>query len=145
MKTMARRLVFFVVAFGFFPAIGGAAWAGNWAVPLALGSVGEAKAQGLPSVPTGATAVCTSLVGTTIKVTWNTVTLATGYSIYESRTSASSGYSVVASAVTGTSWTSLSLSTGTYWFEVAASIGTNWVGPTSAATAGHTIGVLACL
>jgi hypothetical protein len=31
------------------------------------------------------------------------------------------------------------------WFEVAASIGTHWLGPASAATAGHTIGVLACL
>jgi hypothetical protein len=74
-------------------------------------------------------------------VSWTAVTPpangspAISYSILESVTSASSGYTVVATGVTGTSWTSGDLASGTYWFEVAASFGTNWLGSKSAATA----------
>ena len=100
----------------------------------------------LPLAPTGAAAACSGLVGGTIKVTWNPVTLtATSYSILESTTSASGGYSVVASSVTGTSWTSPTPSAGNYWFEVAATIGTHWLGPNSSATGESTIAVLSII
>jgi hypothetical protein len=58
--------------------------------------------------------------------------------VYQSITSATSGYSAVATVAT-TSWTSASLANNNYWYEVTATIGTNWTSTTSAATARRTI------
>lgn len=64
----------------------------------------------------------------------------TSYSVYDSTTSATAIFTLVASGVTGTSWTSGALSNNTnYWFEVAALIGTNWASATSAASGESTI------
>jgi hypothetical protein len=144
-KTPTRRVVFGVAFAVFLLAGASSASASNWSVPLAAGGAGEATARALPPDPTGAAAACSGLVGGTVKVTWNAVTLATSYSISESTTSASGGYSVVASSVTGTSWTSPALSAGNYWFEVAAGIGIHWLGPNSSPTGESTIAVLSLI
>ncbi|HLX89922.1 MAG TPA: neocarzinostatin apoprotein domain-containing protein, partial [Acidimicrobiales bacterium] len=45
-----------------------------------------------PRAPTGVTATCTSNLGTTVNVSWNAVDQATSYSVDESTTSATAGY-----------------------------------------------------
>ena len=77
-------------------------------------------------------------------ITWNAVGNATSYDIWQSQTSATSGYTRVATGITATTWTSPSLATGSYWFEVSARTGVNWTGPNSAATAKRTITVALC-
>ena len=119
-----------------------AAWAaGNWVVHLAAGSKGEAHAQTLPSAPTGVSAACAApTTSKTIKVTWSAVTHATTYSVYDSTTTATGTYTLVASGVATTSWTSGTLTTGThYWFEVVTNVGSNWTSAKSAASAESTI------
>jgi len=116
-----------------------AASASNWAETLQSGSTAESQSQTKPATPTGVGATCTSLFLTTVQVTWTAVPRATAYTVYESTTSSSTGFSAVATGVAGTSWTSGSLTLGSYWFEVAAYIGTNWASSNSAATAPRTI------
>jgi hypothetical protein len=140
-RHLPLRFAIFVGGVLFMP---GVATASNWANPLNQGSHGEGHTQALPAAPSGVSAACTSLTGKTIKVTWNAVTHASGYSIYQSTVSASSGYGLVASGITGTSWTSGTLSNATYWFEVAAKIGTNWASPNSTATGSHIIATAGC-
>ena len=122
----------------------GASAASNWATAINAGSNGEAQAQTAPSAPSGVTATCTSALQTTVDVSWNAVAHATTYTIFESTTSSSTGFSSVATGVVGTSWRSPSLPTGSYWFEVVAYVGTNWTSPNSAATAQRTIALLTC-
>ena len=123
----------------------GVASATAWTDALASGSKAQAQAQVLPSAPGGVSAACTSSSGKTIKVTWSAVAHATSYSVYKSTTSSSSGFSVTASGVSTTSWTSATLSNATYWFQVAADIGTNWQGANSASTASHVISSAGCV
>ncbi len=118
--------------------------ASSWLETLAPGSNAESHAQAQPSAPTGLSASCTSATAKTIKVTWGAVTHATSYSVYKSTTSSTTGYSLAASGVTGTSWTSATLSNATYWFQVAVVVGTNWVSPNSAAPASRTISSSGC-
>ena len=108
---------------------------------LAASSKGEAHAQALPSAPTGVSAACAApTTSKTIKVSWSAVTHATNYSVYDSTTSATGTYSLVASGVATTSWTSGTLITGThYWFEVTVTVGSNWASAKSSATAQSTI------
>lgn len=108
------------------------AWA-SWPIEFAA-SHGEAQSGGPPGVPTGVGSSCPPLLSGKVTVTWSAVALATSYTISQSSTSATSGFSTVASGVVGTSWTSGTLTLGSYWYEVTAYIGTNWQGPTSAAT-----------
>ena len=97
---------------------------------------GEAHAQALPSAPTGVTAACAApTTSKTIKVSWTAVTHATTYSVYDSTTSATGTYSLIASGVATTSWTSGTLTSGThYWFEVTVNVGSNWASAKSTAT-----------
>jgi len=120
------------------------AWASSWSTGLGAASAGEGEAQGAPPAPTGVTSSCVSGLGTKVSVTWNAVVHAGTYTVYESTTSAASGYSVAASGLTATSWTSGNLAAGGYWFEVAAVVGANWASPDSSATAERTIGLLTC-
>jgi len=115
--------------------------ASNWVVHVAAGSKGESQASVLPVAPTGVTASCAApTTSKTIKVTWSAVTHATTYSVYDSTTTAGGTYSLVASGVSGTSWTSGALTSGTnYWFEVVTIVGSNWAGPKSAASVESTI------
>ncbi len=120
----------------------GPAWAAtNWVDHLATGSKGEAQAQALPAAPASPAAACAApTTSKTIKVTWSAVAHATAYSVYESTTSATGTYSLVASGVATTSWTSGTLTSGTnYWFEVVAVVGSNWSSSKSSATAESTI------
>jgi hypothetical protein len=118
--------------------------ASNWVVHVATTNSGEAHATVLPVAPASPVAACTSpATNRTIKVTWTAVTHATTYSVYQSTTSATGAYTLIASGVTTATWTS-GTTTGNYWFEVAALIGTNWTGPKSAATTENTISSSSC-
>jgi hypothetical protein len=115
--------------------------ASNWLVQVAAGSKGESQASVLPAAPSGIAASCAApTTAKTIKVTWNAVTHATTYSVYDSTTSAGGTYSLIASGVATTSWTSGALTSGTnYWFEVVVIVGTNWASVKSSATGESTI------
>jgi hypothetical protein len=140
---MLRQLVAGVLASLYLFGVGGAT-AATWPAGLLAGSNGQAAATGAPSAPTGATSACTSPVGSTVNVTWSLAARATSYDIWQSQTSATSGFTLVATGVSATTWTSGSLATGSYWFEVSARTGANWTGPTSTATAKRTITVTLC-
>jgi hypothetical protein len=115
--------------------------ASNWSVQVAAGSKGESQATVLPVAPTGISATCAApTTAKTIKVTWNAVTHATTYSVYDSTTTAGGTYSLVASGVSGTTWTSGTLTSGTnYWFEVVATVGSHWASVKSSASVESTI------
>jgi hypothetical protein len=115
--------------------------ASNWVAQVASGSKGESQAATLPAAPGGVGAVCAApTTAKTIKVTWSAVSRATTYSVYDTTTSASGTYALVASGVTTTSWTSGTLTSATnYWFKVTALIGTNWASVQSAASPESTI------
>jgi len=117
----------------------GVASASTWVVALTAGSHGEGHAQALPSAPTGVTSACTASNLKTVKVTWTAVTHGTSYTIDQSTTSSSSGFSSVATGVAGTSWTSASLANGNYWYRVVGFVGTNWASAQSSSTAQRTI------
>src|ERR1700758_5382834 len=102
------------------------AQASAWIVTLHTGSAAEGHSNLLPSAPGSPGAACTSATAATIKVTWSSVTHASTYSVYQATSAATGPYSLAASGVTTTTWTSGSLATGNYWFEVAALQGTNW-------------------
>jgi len=84
-----------------------------------------------PAAPVGIGAKCIKSTGgvstasTTKKtrVTWSAAAHATGYTVWESKTSGS--YSKVAS-VTTPSWSSTTLTAGLYLFELSTRIGTKW-------------------
>ena len=131
MKTTARPLVLLALSVTVImcstATVAGAA--GNWLVHTAVVThAGEARAQALPSAPAGVSASCAApTTAKTIKVSWSAVTHATAYTVYDSTTSATGTYSLIASGVSTTSWTSSALtSTTNYWFEVATNVGSNW-------------------
>jgi hypothetical protein len=142
-KTTARLLALLALSVAIFTCgIGNvASAASNWLVHSAAVSAGEGHAQALPAAPAGVTAACAApTTAKTIKVSWSAVTHATAYAVYDSTTSATGTYSLVASGVTTTSWTSSALtSTTNYWFEVATNVGSNWTSAKSSATAESTI------
>ena len=115
------------------------AWGSNWIPTLHTGSSGEAKSTAAPGAPTGVSATCTSSSAKTVKVAWSAVTHATSYTVSQSSTSATSGYSVVATGVTARNWTTGSLSTGKYWYAVAATVGTHWASVHSSGVGSRTI------
>jgi len=114
----------------------------SWVVQLAAGSKGEGQAQVLPAAPTGVTATCNApTTSKVIKATWNAVTHATNYAVFQatSTTSTPGTYTKI-TTVTTTSWTSGTLTTGTnYWYKVVTDIGTNWTSAQSTATGESTI------
>jgi hypothetical protein len=77
-------------------------------------------------------------------VAWAAVAPAMSYTVYQSTTSATTGFTVAASNVTTLSYTQSGLGFGNYWFEVEGSVGTHWIGPTSGATVKRTIALLFC-
>lgn len=120
------------------------AWAAGWPVVLQGASTALAKAGPLPPPPATVTATCTTPLGLTIGVSWSAVARATSYTVYRSTTSATSGFSVLASGVAATSYTTAALLPGTYWFEVESDLNSTWKGAPSTATAPRTIGVASC-
>ena len=105
----------------------------GWTVGLDPGTSGQAQSVSLPTAPTAVAAACGA--STRVNLTWSAVTDAATYTVYESMTSETTGYTMVASGLTTTSWKSGKLPAGTYWFEVAATATGGWAGPNSAATA----------
>lgn len=130
------------MAAGLFLALGPAhpvAALTDWSVALGTASSASAAAGPGPSSPVGVAATCSSLLATTVQVTWAPVTGATAYGIDESDVSATSGFSVAASGVTGTTWTSGSLPAGSYWFEVSSFVGADWQSAPSVPSGPRTI------
>ena len=72
-------------------------------------------------------------------VSWAAVTHATTYTVYQSTTSATSGFTAAATGVTTTSWTSSTLNSGNYWYKVTVTLGGNWASAQSAATREATV------
>jgi hypothetical protein len=108
----------------------------NWLVGRDGTNGGAGRAEPLPAAPGGVNAACVSLLGWSIKVTWNSVPHASSYTIYRSTSSASSGFAVYETVDGGTnSYTDANFSVLTsYWYRVTATVGTNWTGPQSAST-----------
>lgn len=114
------------------------AGAAGWPIPLAGGSAGLATA-GTLGTSTGVSGTCgTGSNKGSVIVAWSAVPMAASYTILQSTTSATTGFSTAATGVVGTSWTSPALANGSWWFQVVA-VRNNWSGPASAATAQHTI------
>ena len=110
--------------------------AANWIVGIAAGSRGQAGSDVL-SAPAGVTATC--VTGTrTVTVSWSAVPHAASYTVQQSTTSATAGFSNAVTGVTATTWTTGTLSNGnSYWYCVVAVVG-NW-SSTVSATAGPRI------
>jgi hypothetical protein len=119
--------------------------ASTWTIGMTAGGRGVAQSRGAPAVPTGVSASCTATLGTTVSLTWSAATNATSYAVYSSTTSGSSGFSLYASGITATTFTTSSLAAATYWFEVASFTGVNWASAPSTATASHLITAATCL
>jgi hypothetical protein len=141
MKAQTRALVPTLALLAVVTLVGGPApGATSWIVTLHSNSAAEGSAGALPAAPTGLAVSCPSpSLSKTIKVSWSSVTHATTYAVYDSTTSATGTYNLVAGGVTTTSWTSGALSKGNYWYEVTASIGTNWASVKSSASGESTI------
>lgn len=136
-RPLGRRLVVTSLVCWFL--LGASALAAGWTIALHSGSTSEARSSTAPAAPTGVTSACVSGTSTTVKVTWSAVTHASTYTVSESTTSATSGYSVVAPGLATASWTSAALASGSYWFEVTATVGSSWISASSSATAKRTI------
>jgi hypothetical protein len=139
MSTRPRRLVLVLLGV-LLPVLSASpAGASSWTTTLNALSAGRAQSVPTPSAPTGVTATCTSSTTKTVTVSWAAVAHAT-YAVYQSNTTVTGTYTVVASSVSATSWTSGGLSDGkTYWYQVRASIGSTWVSANSASTTGRLI------
>ena len=108
----------------------------KWTVTVKSGSTGEAKSSFL--APAGATGTCVSPSEKLITVTWTALAHATSFTVYDSTTSSTTGFTVVASSVSGTSWASGSLGAGTYWFQVTAHV-SNWTSANSGSSSPRVI------
>ena len=114
-----------VIACVLVPAIGGAtrAQASTWTVPAQAAASGVAQAIA-PQPPSTVAATCTTGSDSrTVTVTWTAAAYATSYVVYQSTTSSTAGFSVVATGVTDVTWTSSVLKKGTYWYAVATVTG----------------------
>lgn len=132
MRTRCAWLIAAVTMFALV--MTGVARASTWATTVQASSSGQAQTQSVPGAPSSVALTCLSSSLKQAKLTWNAVSRATSYSIYRSATSSSIGFTLTASGVATTTWTSSSLSSGRYWFRVAAVIGTNWQGSTTTAS-----------
>lgn len=113
--------------------------ASAWSTTLNPASAGRAQSAGTPAAPTAVTATCVASSLPLVAVSWSAVSRAK-YTVYQSSTSSTSGFTQVATGLTATSWTSPTLAAGrSYWFQVAASVGTNWKSARSTASAGRLI------
>jgi hypothetical protein len=107
----------------------------KWTV--ATGGSNSTFARSLtPSAPTGVTATCVSSTTTKVTVTWTAASHATGYTVYDSKTSGT--YTSIGTTTTR-SFTTAALTSGRYRFEVATSIGTKWKSGRSSQSSSRTI------
>jgi hypothetical protein len=121
-----------------------AANAAGWSASIAAGMHGEGRAGALPGAPTGVTVVCVSATQQKVTVSWTASAHATSYAVYDSTTTAGGTYTLLASGVTATNWTSATLGAGNYWFKIVAQAGTNWASAKSSATTQSTIASGSC-
>jgi len=121
-----------------------AANAAGWSPNIAAGMKGAGRAGALPGAPTGVTAVCVSATQQKVTVSWTASARATSYAVYDSRTTAGGTYTLLASGITATNWTSATLGAGNYWFKIVAQAGANWAGAKSSATTQRTIASGSC-
>lgn len=136
-----RRLVVTTVACWTLLLSSGLAVAG-WTVGLRSGSTGEAQSSS-PAAPANVASKCAS--SSTVTVTWDAVPHAASYTVYESSTSASSGYAQAATEITATTWTSGTLKKSkSYWFELTATVGSHWVSADSSDTGPRVLGTNSC-
>jgi hypothetical protein len=116
-------------------AVGGVAQAATpWSVPLGAGSHGQAQA-GTLTAATGVTSSCIGNSGNKVPVvvSWTAAPRATSYTISQA-TTANGTYTIVATGVTGNSYSFTPSPAGTYFFEVTADLN-NWASAPSAPTA----------
>ena len=130
-----------LVAFG----LAGAphAQASTWTVQVGTNS--PALAQSLdPQPPSTVTAYCAApLTDRSITVAWSNVSPATSYVVYRSTTSATDGFTAIATGVTSTSFTDTGLKKATYWYAVASVAGSpTWISAMSDPTSPHVIGAV---
>lgn len=94
-----------------------------------------------PQPPGAVTASCASAIGArAVIVSWSSVSYARSYVVYQSTTSAMSGFTPVATDVTTTTWITATLKKGTYWYAVAAVAGSpTWTSSMSSPTQARTI------
>jgi len=118
------------------PSIGHAS---TWVPHLDAGSSGHAHSATLPVANAPVASCPAPTTSKTIKVSWTAVTHATSYSVYQSTTSATAGYTLAISGLTTTSWTSGTLAAATHWFEIVVVSGTKWTSANSTATSQATI------
>ncbi len=116
----------------------------TWMVNVSALNNGHGQSQALPAAP-AATATCSGLVLGSIIITWTAVSPpGTTYTIYKSTTSATTGFSTIATGVSGATFTVSGLAIASYWFKVQGVAGANWVGSMSAATTKRSITLVLC-
>lgn len=134
MAATYRRTWVAVIAFVVALGIVGSphANAGTWPVRTATNATGLAQSLTL-TPPSTVTAICAGgLDVRVIALSWTPVEPATSYVVYQSTTSSTSGFSVVATGVTATAWISATLKKATYWYAVATVAGApTWASPMS--------------
>lgn len=139
--TYRRNLVAAIASAVVLSVVGGPhANASMWTVKTAGNAPALARSLD-PQPPDTVTAFCADAVVTrVVDVSWSAVDYATSYVVYQSTTSATAGFSVVASDVTSTNWLSPPLKKGTYWYAVAAVAGApTWISLMSDPTEARTI------
>jgi hypothetical protein len=130
-RPVSRHIPAVALVVGLLTVSASPASASAWTAALAGGSKALASAGSLVA-PTGLASACVSPTGTTIKLTWTAATLASSYTVLQATDS--TGYTAVATGVTGTSWTSGALPDGfNYYYEVTSVKG-NWSSAPSAST-----------
>lgn len=114
------------------------AFASTWTLGLAGGSAAIAQSLQI-SAPSNVTSSCPApATSKAVRVSWTAISHAT-FNIFQSTTSSTSGFSLVATGVTGSSWTSGQLASATYWYQVSASFSSAWTSARSVSTASRKI------
>jgi hypothetical protein len=112
------------------------AYASTWTISLHTGSKSEAQSLTLQP-PSGVTSACVTPVSKKeVTVTWGSVSHASEFEVWQSF---KGGTYTAVTTLTGTSWTSSTLTSGTYSYEVETEVGTNWVSSKSSPSATRTI------
>lgn len=140
--TYRRNRVAAIAAFLTVSIVAGPhAHASSWNVVATANPTGLAQAL-TPQPPATVTATCPApLTDRTITVSWSSADPATSYVVYRSTTSATDGFTAIATGVTSTTWTDAALKKGTYWYAVATVAGSStWISSMSNPTDARTIG-----
>jgi hypothetical protein len=113
-----------------------------WTVSLAAASGGQSQA-GTLTAPTGLTSSCSgnqNLNKTPVNLSWLAASHAANYTVSQA-TSANGTYTVIATGVAGTTYSTTPATAGTYYWKVAAANG-NWSSPSSGPSPPRTVQLL---